>query len=112
MTTNKVTGFDEFKMAVSALLLQARKEAHLSQQEVAELIGKKRTTISRQERGEFKDITLGDIFDYAECYKIPVERLLPCSVFKYEFKGHDISSIIEELKDMIARLEEVYHFTN
>ena len=62
MTTNKVTGFDEFKMAVSALLLQARKEAHLSQQEVTELIGKKRTTISRQERGEFKDITLGDSF--------------------------------------------------
>ncbi len=109
MTTNKVTSFDEFKMAVSALLLQARKEAHLSQQEVAELIGKKRTTISRQERGEFKDITLGDIFDYAECYKVPVEKLLPCSIIN--FRGHDISNIIKDLKDITDKLEAVYHFT-
>lgn len=112
INSKKPVNFEEDRAKIAASLLQARKKAHLSQEKVSELIGKSRSTVSRHETGKFKDISLGEIYDYANCYNVPLSAILPGFTYHCELRGNDLSDIIEEVDDLLNKLKEVIHFTS
>ena len=108
---NNIVDFEKDKTKIAASLLAARKKAHLSQEKAAELIGRSRSTVSRQERGKFKDISLGELYDYAKCYNVPLSTLLPGFIRYYELRGSDVSDFIKQIRDLLNALEAVAHAT-
>ncbi len=67
-------------------LKRVRRDAGLTQAQVAKALGKPQAFVSKSENGE-RTVNALDVCDFAQVYGVPVEQLVPASVAARLVKG-------------------------
>lgn len=74
--TIKVVDKDQLWVALGVRVMQARKDANITQEQLSQMIGYRRTSLANLEAGRQR-CPLDTLYDIAACCGIPIEQLLP-----------------------------------